>query len=86
MLPADKSAALYFYCERRHLCAEQQLGLKAIKLGYTNVKSFLKATPAWEKAYGAELHSGFCRRRCSPKSSAIEAGKGVNSQHCRGLL
>ena len=64
VLPADKAAALYFYCEGVTCVLSNNSALKAIKLGYTNVKVVPEGYPGWEKAYGA-----------ASKAPAIEAGK-----------
>lgn len=61
------------------MCAEQQLGLKAIKLGYTNVKVVPEGYPAWEKAYGAGSTAASAGVAAAPKAPAIEAGKESDS-------
>lgn len=52
LLPADKAAALYFYCEGLECKLSNDSAEKAIKLGYTNVKVVPDGWPGWEKAYG----------------------------------
>lgn len=50
--------------------------LKAIKLGYTNVKVVPEGYPAWEKAYGAgPTATGAAGAAAAPKAPVIEAGK-----------
>jgi len=72
-LPKDKAAALFFYCEGLSCRLSNDSALKAIKLGYTNVKVVPEGYPAWEKAYGAgPTASGGA---AAPKAPAIEAGK-----------
>jgi rhodanese-related sulfurtransferase len=72
-LPKDKAAALFFYCEGLSCRLSNDSALKAIKLGYTNVKVVPEGYPAWEKAYGAgPTASG---GNAAPKAPSIEAGK-----------
>jgi len=72
-LPADKAAALYFYCEGLSCRLSNDSAQKAIKLGYTNVKVVPEGYPGWEKAYGAgpTASDGVA----APQAPAIEAGK-----------
>jgi rhodanese-related sulfurtransferase len=51
-LPADKAAAIYFYCDGLACKLSNDSAEKAIKLGYTNVKVVPEGYPGWEKAYG----------------------------------
>ena len=74
MLPADKAAALYFYCEGLSCVLSNDSALKAIKLGYTNVKVVPEGYPAWEKAYGAGPTAAGAAPAVA-KAPAIEAGK-----------
>ena len=53
LLPSDKAAALYFYCDGLACKLSNDSAMKAIKLGYTNVKVVPDGYPGWEKAYGA---------------------------------
>ena len=69
LLPADKAAALYFYCEGLSCKLSNDSALKAIKLGYSNVKVVPEGYPGWEKAYGAGASA------TAAKPPAIEAGK-----------
>jgi rhodanese-related sulfurtransferase len=69
LLPADKAAALYFYCEGLSCKLSNDSAQKAIKLGYSNVKVVPEGYPAWEKAYGAGTSAA------TAKPPAIEAGK-----------
>ncbi|MBP9147678.1 MAG: hypothetical protein KBG00_02770 [Rhodoferax sp.] len=72
-LPKDKASALFFYCEGLSCRLSNDSALKAIKLGYTNVKVVPEGYPAWVKAYGAgPTASGGA---AAPKAPAIEAGK-----------
>lgn len=72
-LPADKAAALFFYCEGLSCRLSNDSAQKAIKLGYTNVKVVPEGYPGWEKAYGAG--PGAAGAAAAPKAPAIEAGK-----------
>ena len=72
VLPADKSAALYFYCDGLTCVLSNSSALKAIKLGYTNVKVIPEGYPGWEKAYGA---GPTAVGAAAPKAPVIEAGK-----------
>ena len=72
-LPKDKAAALFFYCEGLSCRLSNDSALKAIKLGYTNVKVVPEGYPAWEKAYGAGPTAA--GGTAAPKAPAIEAGK-----------
>ncbi len=71
LLPADKSAALYFYCDGLACKLSNDSAMKAIKLGYTNVKVVPDGYPGWEKAYGAGP-TGAAATNTAP---SIEAGK-----------
>ena len=81
MLPADKAAPLYFYCEGVTCVLSNDSALKAIKLGYTNVKVVPEGYPAWEKAYGpgptasAAAASPGAAATPAAKAPAIEPGK-----------
>lgn len=74
VLPADKSAALFFYCEGLACKLSNDSAAKAIQLGYTNVKVVPEGYPAWEKAYGAgpTAASPAAAVKAAP---AMEAGK-----------
>ena len=75
-LPADKNAALYFYCEGLTCVLSNDSARKAIKLGYTNVKVMPEGYPAWEKSYGAgPTAAGAAGATTAPKAPVIEAGK-----------
>ncbi len=74
MLPADKGAALYFYCEGVTCVLSNDSALKAIQLGYRNVKVVPEGYPAWEKAYGAGSTAAGAAP-ASAKAPAMEAGK-----------
>lgn len=52
LLPADKAAALYFYCDGLACTLSNDSAQKAIKLGYSNVKVVPEGYPGWEKAFG----------------------------------
>lgn len=75
-LPADKAAALYFYCDGLSCKLSNDSAVKAIKLGYTNVKVVPEGYPAWEKAYGAGPHA---TTPAVAKAPSIEAGKEAGS-------
>ena len=51
-LPADKAAALYFYCDGLACTLSNDSAVKAVKLGYKNVKVVPEGWPGWAKAYG----------------------------------
>lgn len=74
-LPADKAAALYFYCEGLSCRLSNDSALKAIQLGYSNVKVVPEGYPAWQQAYGAGPVAG----GASVKAPVIEAGKEAGS-------
>ena len=50
VLPADKNAALIFYCGGLTCTLSTTNAEAARKLGYTNVKVYLEGEPAWAKA------------------------------------
>ena len=77
MLPSDKAAPLYFYCEGVTCVLSNDSALKAIKLGYTNVKVVPEGYPAWEKAYGPGPKAGTsgAAPAAAKAAPAIEAGK-----------
>lgn len=68
-LPADKAAALYFYCDGLACKLSNDSALKAIERGYTNVKVVPEGYPAWAQAFGAPPVAA------SKQAPAIEAGK-----------
>ena len=72
VLPTDKATALYFYCEGLTCVLSNNSALKAIKLGYTNVKVVPEGYPGWEKAFGAGPTAAGA---AVPKAPVIEAGK-----------
>jgi rhodanese-related sulfurtransferase len=72
LLPADKATALYFYCDGLACRLSNDSAMKAIKLGYTNVKVIPEGYPAWEKAFGAGPSAA---STAAPQAPAIEAGK-----------
>jgi len=78
LLPADKNAPLYFYCEGVTCVLSNDSALKAIKLGYTNVKVVPEGYPAWEKAYGAGSTAAG-PAPAAARAPAIEAGKEAGS-------
>ena len=69
LLPADRNAALFFYCDGLNCRLSNDSALKAIKLGYTNVKVIPEGYPAWEKAYGAGTS------KAKSAAPTIETGK-----------
>lgn len=72
-LPADKGAALYFYCEGLSCRLSNDSALKAMRLGYTNVKVVPDGYPGWVQAYGPGPSAGVAV--ASARAPAIEAGK-----------
>lgn len=60
-LPKDKAAALFFYCEGLSCRLSNDSALKAIKLGYTNVKVVPEGYPLgeslWRRANSGRRHS-----------------------------
>jgi len=76
MLPADKKSPLYFYCEGVTCVLSNDSALKAIKLGYTDVKVVPEGYPAWEKAYGpGPTAAAAGAAPAAAKAPAMEAGK-----------
>jgi rhodanese-related sulfurtransferase len=73
-LPADKAAALYFYCDGLTCKLSNDSAMKAIAMGYTNVKVVPEGYPAWVAAYGPGPTAGAAQAavKSAPK---IEAGK-----------
>ncbi len=49
LLPAKKDALLVFFCGGFDCVLSHKSAVKAIKLGYTNVKSFSAGYPAWQE-------------------------------------
>lgn len=52
-LPADKATELIFYCGGLACPLSSNSAEKALKLGYTNVKTYALGHPDWVKLYGA---------------------------------
>ena len=71
-LPADKAAALYFYCEGLSCKLSSDSAIKARKLGYTKVMVVPEGYPAWEKLYGA---GPTAEGAATPAKPTIQAGK-----------
>jgi rhodanese-related sulfurtransferase len=71
LLPSDKAAALYFYCDGLACKLSNDSAMKAINLGYTNVKVVPDGYPGWEKAYGAGPTAG----SSVVAAPSIQAGK-----------
>jgi len=74
MLPADKAAPLFFYCDGLACKLSNDSAMKAIKLGYTNVKVVPEGYPAWAKAYGPGP-SASAAAAPEAKAPVMEAGK-----------
>ena len=72
-LPADKAAALYFYCDGLACKLSNDSAMKAIALGYTNVKVVPEGYPAWVAAYGAGPTAS--ATPATKSAPVIEAGK-----------
>ena len=79
MLPADKAAPLYFYCDGLACVLSNDSALKAVKLGYTNVKVVPEGYLAWVKAYGPGPTAAAGAAPAAAKAPAIEAGKEAGS-------
>jgi len=78
LLPKDKAAALYFYCEGLACVLSNDSASKAMKLGYTNVKVVPEGYPGWEKAYGPGPTAG-AAPAAAAKAPAMVAGKEAGS-------
>jgi rhodanese-related sulfurtransferase len=74
LLPADKAAALFFYCDGLACKLSNDSAAKAIKLGYTNVKVVPEGYPAWAKAYGPGPTASAAAAPAA-KAPVMEAGK-----------
>ncbi|MDD2925452.1 rhodanese-like domain-containing protein [Rhodoferax sp.] len=75
LLPADKSAELYFYCDGLACKLSNDSAMKATKLGYTNVKVVPEGYPAWVKAFGEGPSAASAVSPAAAKAPEIEAGK-----------
>jgi rhodanese-related sulfurtransferase len=75
LLPADKAAELFFYCDGLACRLSNDSAVKAIKMGYTNVKVVPEGYPAWVKAFGEGPSAGAAAAPGSAKAPEIEAGK-----------
>ncbi|NMF96081.1 rhodanese-like domain-containing protein [Aromatoleum toluolicum] len=69
-LPADKASPLYFYCEGLSCKLSSDSAVKAVKLGYTQVKVVPEGYPEWERLYGAGATAAG-----GAAKPAIQAGK-----------
>lgn len=74
-LPADKAAALYFYCDGLACKLSNDSAMKAIAMGYTNVKVVPEGYPGWVAAFGAGPTAGAAPAAAVKSAPAIEAGK-----------
>lgn len=73
-LPADKAAALYFYCDGLACKLSNDSAMKAIAMGYTNVKVVPEGYPGWVAAFGAGPTASAVPAAVK-SAPAIEAGK-----------
>lgn len=71
-LPADKASPLYFYCEGLSCKLSSDSAVRAVKLGYTNVKVVPEGYPEWVRLYGAGEGA---QAAAAPSAPAIGAGK-----------
>ena len=75
VLPADKAAPLYFYCDGLNCKLSGDSAERAVKLGYTQVKVVPEGYPAWEKAYGPGPGAATAASNAAPEMVAgKEAG------------
>jgi rhodanese-related sulfurtransferase len=72
VLPTDKAAPLYFYCDGLTCKLSGDSAERAVKLGYTQVKVVPEGYPAWEKAYGPGPGAATAASTAAPE---IVAGK-----------
>jgi rhodanese-related sulfurtransferase len=75
ILPTDKAAEVFFYCDGLACKLSNDSAMKAIKLGYTNVKVVPEGYPAWVKAFGEGPSAGAAAAPGADKAPEIEAGK-----------
>lgn len=75
LLPADKATELFFYCDGLACKLSNDSAMKAIKMGYTNVKVVPEGYPAWVKAFGDGPSAASAAAPASGKAPEIEAGK-----------
>jgi len=72
MLPADKKAAMIFYCGGMRCPLSVKSATKAKALGYTDVKLFQGGYPEWKKVYGEGVKG--VEPNAMPKASSIKTG------------
>lgn len=70
LLPADKAAPLYFYCDGLECKLSNDSAEKAVKLGYSNVKVVPAGWPGWDKAYGASAGAAPAPVAVAPAAAA----------------
>ena len=73
MLPADKNAALVFYCDGMKCALSMKSANKAKALGYTDVKVFQGGYPEWKTAYSEGVMGD------QPYAAAKVAGVGTGA-------
>jgi rhodanese-related sulfurtransferase len=81
LLPKDKAAPLYFYCEGLSCKLSSDSAEKARKLGYTDVKVVPEGYPAWAQAYGPGPTAGSAV--AAAPAPAIQTGKEAASSPWR---
>jgi rhodanese-related sulfurtransferase len=75
LLPVDRAAEVFFYCDGLACKLSNDSAMKAIKMGYTNVKVVPEGYPAWVKAFGEGPSVGAAAAPGAGKAPEIEAGK-----------
>lgn len=72
LLPSDKNAPLYFYCEGLSCKLSSDSAAKAVRLGYTKVRVVPEGYPLWAKLYGPGPSA---ESAASGNKPAIQEGK-----------
>lgn len=90
LLPADKGAALVFYCGGFKCALSHKAAFKAQAMGYSNVKVYAAGYPDWKKHYGAGMSAAKAPAKAPAKStkkfkSAGEEGT-IDIAVFRGIL
>ena len=76
LLPADKNAALIFYCGGLHCALSHKAAFLAQDLGYKNVKVYAAGYPDWKKVMGAGVASATpAKAKAAPQKRSLKAGK-----------
>lgn len=75
LLPADKNAAIIFYCGGLKCPLSHKSAFAARAMGYKNVMVFAKGYPVWKKTYGAGPAMAMAAQKPATAGGMLKPGK-----------